>query len=158
MEPYLASHLDTVRALTLRVLDATPEELADRVPEGYANSIRWNLGHIVYIQERLAYEVAGESIHLSENYARLFAAGTKPADWTEEPPSLLEIREQLVQQTARIKESHQGNLNVSLPQPFTNKSGITFDTVGGCLLFSCFHEALHLDTIRHYLRQFKSQL
>ena len=46
MEPYLASHLDTVRALPLRVLDATPEELADRVPEGYVNSIRWNLGHI----------------------------------------------------------------------------------------------------------------
>lgn len=158
MEPYLASHMDTTRALTLKVLDATPEELADVVPQGYSNSIRWNLGHIVYIQERLAYEVGGQPIHLPEIYARLFAAGTKPADWQEQPPTLAEIREQLVAQTARIKESHQGDLNVPLPQPFTNKSGITFDTVGGCLLFSFFHEALHLDTIRHYLRQLKHSI
>ncbi|WP_342527850.1 DinB family protein [Chryseomicrobium sp. FSL W7-1435] len=155
MEPYLASHLDTVRSLTVKVLDTTPEELLDVVPPGYSNSIRWNLGHIVYVQERLAYEVAGKDIHLPDQYARLFAAGTKPADWNETPPSIEEIRQQLVDQSARIKASHQSDLNTPLSHPFTNKSGITFDTVGGCLLFSCFHEGLHLDTIRHYLRQLK---
>lgn len=155
MENYMEAHLDTVRKLTLTVLDHTPEEFADRIPEGYRNSIRWNFGHIVYVQERLAYEVNGQQGHLPDIYARLFAAGTSPADWNETPPTLAEIKEQMLLQLDRIKQSHQSGLENPLPQAFTNKVGITFDTVGGCLLFSFFHEGLHLDTIRHYIRQLK---
>lgn len=155
MEDYLKAHLDTVRTLTLSVLDNTPEEFADRIPEGYRNSIRWNFGHILYIQERLAYEVTGGKGHLPEEYARLFAAGTSPADWNETPPTLADIKEQMLLQSERIKQSHASGLDHPLPQPFTNKLGITFDTVGGCLLFSFFHEGLHLDTIHHYIRQLK---
>lgn len=155
MEAYLQKHMDTVRALTLAVLDHTSEEMADIIPEGFRNSIRWNFGHIVFIQERLAYEVAGKPMHLPENYARLFAAGTSPADWQETPPTLAEIKEQMVLQSQRIKESHQTGLEESLPHPFTNKFGITFDTVGGCLLFSFFHEGMHLNTIRLYAKMLK---
>lgn len=155
MQHYLSNHMDTVRNLTLTVLDHTPEEFANRIPEGFNNNIRWNFGHIAYIQERLAYEVNGKPMQLPEQYARLFAAGTSPADWNEEPPTLAEIKEQLVAQTARIKESHQEGLEDPLPQPFTNKVGITFDTVGGCLVFSFFHEGMHLSTIRNYVRLLK---
>lgn len=155
METYMEAHLDTVRKLTLTVLDQTPEEFADHIPHGYRNSIRWNFGHIVYIQEKLAYEVNGDDNHLPSIYERLFAAGTSPADWNEVPPTLAEIKSQMLAQSERIKASHQGDLNTPLTQPFTNKFGITFDTKGGCLLFSFFHEGMHLDTIRHYIRRLK---
>jgi hypothetical protein len=43
-------------------------------------------------------------------------------------------------------------LNEKLPTPFTNRGGITFYTVGETLLFSFYHEALHVETIKRLYR------
>lgn len=42
----LLKHLELVRANALRALESTTEEMADAMPAGFRNTIRWNLGHI----------------------------------------------------------------------------------------------------------------
>lgn len=152
MEQTIFKHMETIRELTLKVFDRIPEEVMDVVPVGFNNSIRWNLGHIAFIQDRLVYQVAGESIGLPDSFEEFFKAGTKPSDWIGQPPSLSEIKNALVSQPARIKETQLGHIDEGLPEPFTNRMGITFQTKGETLLFTFYHEAMHMETIKYIYR------
>ncbi|MFC4408901.1 DinB family protein [Chungangia koreensis] len=152
MEQTIFKHMETTRDLTLKVFDRIPEELMDVVPEGFNNSIRWNLGHIAFIQDRLVYQVAGEPIGVPYAFEEYFKAETKPANWLGEPPSLEEIKEALISQSGRIKESRKSRLDEALPEPFTNRMGVTFYTKGDTLLFTFYHEAMHYETIKQIYR------
>ncbi|WP_077213098.1 DinB family protein [Bacillus dakarensis] len=155
METTIFKHYDTVRAITEQSISRIREDIVDLVPEGFNNSIRWNFGHIAFIQERLVFAALGEKMSLPEEYEQFFAAGTKPADWKGTPPSLDDISSQLSQQKVRIKEYLQGRLDQELPEPFTNKAGISFYTVGESFLFSFYHEALHMENIKKIYRFIK---
>ncbi|MFF3923476.1 DinB family protein [Paenibacillus lactis] len=51
MNEALLNQLDFARASTLAAAKDVTEQEADIVPEGFANSIRWNLGHIYTVHE-----------------------------------------------------------------------------------------------------------
>ncbi|MBO0589338.1 DinB family protein [Sporosarcina sp. E16_8] len=148
MEQTIMRHMETVRGITNQTIMKNPEEIADLIPIGFNNNIRWNFGHIAFVQEKLVFGLLGEEMNIPENYERLFSAGTKPAEWKETPPSFTEITGILTEQETRIKEFLQGRLHENLPTPFTNRGGITFYTVGEIFLFSFYHEALHIATIK----------
>ncbi|WP_391115778.1 DinB family protein [Psychrobacillus sp. L3] len=152
MEQTLFQHMETVRGITEESIKKIPEELADIVPKGFNNSIRWNFGHIAFIQERQVFAVLGEKMNVPSNYEELFSGGTKPADWKVTPPSLADILSVLTEQTSRIRDAIEGNINETLPTPFTNRLGITFHTRGETFLFSFYHEAMHMEAIKRIYR------
>jgi hypothetical protein len=45
-EEMIFNILEKVRANTLQNAEGITEEAADRMPEGFNNTIRWHLGHI----------------------------------------------------------------------------------------------------------------
>ncbi|NOU93911.1 DinB family protein [Paenibacillus sp. LMG 31456] len=130
--------LDLVRERTLQQLELVTEEIADQIPLGYRNNLRWNLGHILTVQENLVFKLIGEPVSLPETYSSLFNNGTSPADWQIEPPAIETIKLQLTQQTERIKDKLSQRLDEKLQQPF---KGI--DTVGGMISFTLYHEGIH---------------
>lgn len=152
MEQTIFKNMENVRGLTMKVFERIPEEVMDVVPGGFNNSIRWNLGHIAYIQDRHVYIAAEEPIGLPDSFEQYFKPGTKPADWIGAPPTLSEIKEALATQPARIKQSREGQLHEALPKPYTNLLGVTFYTKGELLLFNFYHEALHAEAIKHIYR------
>lgn len=117
MEQTIFDHMETVRSITEKSIQRIPEEMADVIPEGFNNSIRWNFGHIAYVQEKLVFGISGEKMNVPMNYERLFGAGTKPAEWTEPPPSFKEIAAVLTGQKSRIKTFLHGRLDQKLPRP-----------------------------------------
>ncbi|CAM3660067.1 hypothetical protein GCM10009865_02830 [Aeromicrobium ponti] len=157
MERIIFDHMETVRGITEKSIKRIPEEIADITPKGFYNHIRWNFGHIAYVQEKLVFEIMGEEMKTPMKYEQLFAAGTKPADWVDTPPSLTEISFVLTEQKSRIKEFLQGRLEEKLPRPFTNRGGITLYTAGEAFLFSFYHEALHMETIKRIYRSVSSK-
>ncbi|MFC2949088.1 DinB family protein [Virgibacillus sediminis] len=157
MEQLIFNHMDKVRDMTIQTIDRIPEELVDQVPEDSRNNIRWNFGHIALIQEKLAYGVLGEEAKVPENFSDYFAPGSSPADWQGTPPSLEQIEEVLDEQRERIKRSHLGKLEEELPEPFTNSAGITFHTAGDTLMFSFFHEGLHLEAVKQIYRRLRKK-
>ncbi|MBX9966771.1 DinB family protein [Priestia aryabhattai] len=148
MENMILKHMDVVRGITTSILEKTTEEAANITPKGFNNNIRWNLGHIAFIQEKLVFGLAGEPMQTPESYESFFGAGTKPADWTEAAPSLEEIANVLKDQAQRIKEFMPGQFDKQLITPFTNKAGINFTTVGETFLFCFYHEAMHVEAIK----------
>jgi len=155
LEQTIFQHMQIVRGITEKSIQQIPVELADIIPTGYTNNIRWNFGHIAYIQEKLVYGVSGEKMNTPEAYEVFFSAGTKPAQWVETPPTLAEISVELIAQKQRIVDDIPGNLLIRLPEPFTNKAGITFHTLGETFLFSFYHEALHMEAIKRIYRAIK---
>lgn len=156
MEQTIIHHMETVRSITEQTLKKIPEEISDTIPKGFNNNIRWNFGHIAFIQEKLVFGLLGEEMKIPRDYERLFSAGTKPAEWDETPPSFAEVAEILTEQKARIKNFIPGRFHDKLSTPFTNRMGITFYTVGEVLLFSFYHEALHIETIKRLYRTISS--
>lgn len=148
--------MNTIRNITLQSIQRIPENVADIVPAGFNNNIRWNFGHIAFIQERLVIDALGEEMKVPKEFETFFNAGTKPADWTPQPPTFEEIASVLADQSRRIKELLAGRLEDKLPTPFTNRAGITFYTAGETLLFSFFHEGMHLETIKRIYWEIKN--
>jgi len=50
--------VEVVRAITLQKLESITEDVADIMPEGFNNTIRWNVGHILIVQDQLASNFA----------------------------------------------------------------------------------------------------
>ncbi|CAN7604601.1 MULTISPECIES: DinB family protein [unclassified Paenibacillus] len=156
MEQITLKQLDFIRKTTIKAVAGLSENTIDHIPEGFNNNIRWNLGHIYTVQEKFAFHFAGEPLHLPENFDRLFAKGTKPADWNEELPSLEELLALLAEQPKRIQSILQDRLDESVAKPFTTGSGLLLNTIGEFLNFTLYHEGMHFNTIS-ILKRFATQ-
>ncbi|CAH1216818.1 hypothetical protein PAECIP111891_04482 [Paenibacillus allorhizoplanae] len=147
MEQITLKQLDFIRQSTIKAVAGLSENTIDHIPEGFNNNIRWNLGHIYTVQEKFAFHFAGEPLQLPENFDRLFAKGTKPADWNEELPSLEELLALLAEQPKRIQSILQDRLDESVAKPFTTGSGLLLSTIGEFLNFTLYHEGMHFNAI-----------
>ncbi|GGD10341.1 DinB family protein [Pontibacillus salipaludis] len=142
-EEQIFQQINLVRKGTLKELDRVTEEQADTQPEGFKNTIRWNLGHIYVVQNALIAKYGGKSLETPSRYLELFAPGTAPSDWQGDVPSLAELKQQLEEQPAKLKEVLTGQLDDEATGDF-----LSLQTVGEILNFSLYHEGVHTGTIK----------
>ncbi|TMU83950.1 DinB family protein [Bacillus sp. BHET2] len=149
-EHMLFQQMEFIRMRTVAALEATTEQQADEIPDGFKNSIRWNLGHILLSQENLLYSFVDENEHrsLPPEYGELFGFHTSPETWnTLTPPTLKELREKLEAQPKRLKEAFSSRLDEVGKKPFVLGGNTTLTTLGEVLSFANWHEGLHQGTI-----------
>ncbi|GAB7386300.1 DinB family protein [Bacillaceae bacterium] len=138
----LLTQVEIARDRTLQAMEDISEAEADIMPDGFSNTIRWNLGHILTIQEQLVFSLAGEPMQLPENYPGLFGNGTRPSEWKTEPPSLETLARQLREQTERLKSTFAGRLEQKAAKPFKQ-----LETIWELVAFSVYHEGIHQGVI-----------
>ncbi|KGP91460.1 hypothetical protein N780_19835 [Pontibacillus chungwhensis BH030062] len=142
-EEQIFQQVNLVRKGTLKELVGVTEEQADQQPEGFKNTIRWNLGHIYVVQNSLIAKFGGKSIETPSRYLKLFSPGTSPSDWQGDVPSLSELKQQLEEQPAKLKDTLTGQLDDKATEDF-----LSLQTVGEILTFSLYHEGVHTGTIK----------
>ncbi|WP_456272958.1 DinB family protein [Bacillus sp. AK031] len=135
--------MDFIRMRTVAALDNTTEEMADLIPDGFKNSIRWNLGHIYLSHENLIHSFVKEKGHIPEGFVKLFGFNTYPDMWEASPPSLKELRDLLAEQPKRLREAFEGRLSERGEKPFKMTDEISFETLGEVVSFANWHEGLH---------------
>jgi uncharacterized damage-inducible protein DinB len=123
------------------------EEAADKMPEGFRNTIRWNLGHIYVVQENLVAGCAGDTPQVPPNYVELFAPGTKPADWQGEIPKLSSLEALLEEQPTKLKDRFASRLAEKVENPF-KRGNMELSTIEEILNFTLYHEGLHTGFIK----------
>lgn len=138
--------VEVVRAITLQRLESITEDVADIMPKGFNNTIRWNFGHILIVQDQLASNFAGLPQQLSPEFVTLFGNRTKPSEWQVEPPTLETLSYELKRQTAYIKESLGNRLQEKAKKSFV-RLGFRMETIGEILTFSLHHEGMHTGVI-----------
>lgn len=154
MEHYLFNQLAVARAQTLKITEGLPEEYADRIPEGFRNSIRWNLGHIYVALDRLAFQYIGLPLQQPQGFKELFEFRTSPSDpaWSGIVPSLQELRSLLGEQPDRIREALAGRMKDKAASPYTTSAGFTLETPEQFLSFALYHEGMHFGVLKTYLK------
>jgi hypothetical protein len=150
MSDYLFKQLEFTREQTLKAVAGITEVVADTIHNGFRNNIRWNLGHIYFAQERFAFHFLGMPLSLPANYSDLFANGTSPLNWTEEPPSLSELITLLSGQYERVSRSLEHRLDEKIEKPYTTSAGLYLETVRELLSFMLYHEGMHFSNIKAY--------
>ncbi|MBH0229180.1 DinB family protein [Halobacillus yeomjeoni] len=147
MEKSILKQYDITRSFFLMGAEKITEENADIIPNGYPNSLRWQLGHVYVSLEFFAFRLAGEDVHIPEGYNEMFARGTSPEEWTTEPPKVDELKGLLSEQKERLLKTFEGRLEEKLSEPF--KAGpFQLDTVGEVILFALHHESEHIGVIK----------
>ncbi|MCF2943307.1 DinB family protein [Paenibacillus tarimensis] len=158
MEHYLFGQMAFVRSQTLRAAGAVTEEIADQIPEGFRNSIRWNLGHIYVIAERFYFQYLGLPMRMPEGFRDQFDNGTSPLNQSPASvPSLAELTELLGNQEERLRQLLSNRMQEQLVPPFTTSLGLTLGTPEQFVSFTLFHEGMHLATIKTYLTLLSGQ-
>ncbi|RXJ04579.1 DinB family protein [Anaerobacillus alkaliphilus] len=138
------------RSMTLMNVRHVTEEMADQQPGGFNNTIRWNVGHILSAQDAMLTSALGRESYLPESYAKLFAPGTKPSEWSnDEVPDLKTLYRALKDQEETLKEVLAGKLSEEAVKPFRLGEWIEMPTLGEIYNFSLFHEGMHISTIKH---------
>lgn len=135
-------HLEGFRGYLLKVGNVTEDE-GEIVPKGFKNNIRWNLGHVYTEQYMWIKTLINEEVDIPEQFNEWFGWGTSPKNFTNETPSLEELRTLLKKQLGKIKETYDDRLEEVFPQ--TEVWGMT--TIEQVLLWTSFHEGMHLQAI-----------
>ncbi|SDM78673.1 DinB superfamily protein [Paenibacillus sp. yr247] len=138
------------RGRLLQLVEGCPEDKRNVVPEGFNNSVHWQIGHVLTVTERLVFGLAEQAPVLSADYQTFFGNGTKPADWQEEPPGWDLLMAQLKEQSNRICESLKDKLEVSVKENF-----LKAESVGELIVSSVLHEVNHAGTISAMLKVLK---
>jgi uncharacterized damage-inducible protein DinB len=138
----MEKRLESYRSYIIGVADTVSEEDAEKIPAGFNNNIRWNLGHIYLDQYLWIQVVTKEKADVPEKYNTWFGYGTSPANFTEETPSVEVLKELLKTQPARIKEFYGGRLEEEFAQ-----TEMGMHTIEQVLVRTIFHEGMHLQTI-----------
>lgn len=135
---------ELTRGYIFKDIESASGENFDVKPEGFNNTIHWQIGHLLTTTEQLVFGPEGQ---LPEEYGKLFGNGSKVSEWQGEVPSVETIVEQLKSQLARIKEIPNERFEGKLPQPFLGNT-----TYGELVSFTAFHEANHSGQIHAMVR------
>ncbi|RNB88538.1 DinB family protein [Brevibacillus nitrificans] len=141
----------SVRQLVLKQIQSIPEDLFDKQSPQFANTIRWNVGHIAFCLDYFLSLGLPLPSSVPDSYASFFHTGTKPADWTAAPPSKEELVKYLSTQLASLSELSPDLLEKNLESPI-EMGPLRFETVGEVFNFAFIHETMHFSTIACLLK------
>src|SRR5699024_4061443 len=138
----LFKQVEITRNALLNEIRNLDSDVVDVQPKGFNNTIHWHIGHVLTVTKQFLFGFPDKSQHIPENYTKLFGNGTKPADWTDDVPSVDTLSEQLSEQLDRMKEIPVQQLDEKLDQPILGQN-----TFGELACMTVFHEANHLGQI-----------
>ena len=143
---------DHVRGLLCQVVGETPADLADRIPPGCRNDLRWQLGHTILSAESLILGLAGEALAAPVEWRAWFARETSPGDFVADTPTWPDLRSALDTSTAALlKRLETLDPDETLSEPFAPRTApIRIETRGGLVAMATWHEGLHLGQIMSY--------
>lgn len=143
-----------LRQIMIGQLQDVSESQMDIQPEGFHNTVRWNIGHMVYWLDKYSSLSFGSPSAIPAQYETLFNSGTKPSDWTVTPPSKAELLAMLSDQLSSLSDLAPEMLEQRLQAPF-EMGPFQFVTAGELFNFALIHEALHLGVISSQLKLIK---
>ncbi|KIL37299.1 hypothetical protein SD71_00960 [Cohnella kolymensis] len=155
-ENAMISTLNTLRRMIIGRIEAMDEALFDVQPPQFNNTIRWNIGHIVTVQDGLVMKKVTGTPKLNENFVAMFKSGTRPSEWTTTPPSKAELLDLLKKQLNDLNELVAPRADERLAEPLVF-GPFNLATVGDVVGFAVIHESMHSAIINSLLKVINHQ-
>lgn len=137
------NQVQAYREETLHLIEDVTEAMADQIPPGFRNNIRWNLGHIYLDQYLWIQHLTKEAITIPDGFREWFNYGTSPADWKTKPPSMEVLKELLRGQPEQIRAVYGERLDEEFPA-----TEMGMHTIEQVLVRTIFHEGMHIEAIK----------
>lgn len=122
------------------------------VPEGFNNSLFWNIAHVVVTQQLLVYKLSGVPMLIDDQLVNDYKKGTKferPAT-QQEVDQVNDLLFSTLEQTAKdIKDGRFGSFT-----EYPTSTGYVLTSLDDAIHFNNFHEGIHLG----YILALKKQL
>ena len=85
-------------------------------PEGFNNTIRWHIGHVLTATE--VFMFGKEFKQLPTEYPGMFGYGSRPSKWKTEGPSLEVLTTQLKNKQSVLTKCQQKHLKINYQSRF----------------------------------------
>ncbi len=133
------------RVLLASFLDNYTLEQLNKIPDGFSNSIIWNIAHTIVTQQLLVYRLSGLPCLTSDDLIERFKKGTKPnGDLSQLEVDA--IKDLLFSTIEKTKADYQNKVFKEYTE-YTVSTKSTLTNVDEAIDFNNFHEGIHLGTI-----------
>ena len=129
------------REILLQFLDNYSLEQLNRIPDGFNNNLIWNIGHIIVVQQMLAYNLSGLPMMVADEMVAKYKRGTKP-DGNAGQDEIDEIRKLLLEAVTKTQSDYDSGVFKQY-QSFTTKTGFENNTLEDAINFNNYHDGVH---------------
>ena len=142
------------RAIFLNMLEKFTLEQLNKKPEGFNNTIFWNIKHIVVTQQLLTYGLSNLPLLITETETEDYRKGSKTEfDATMQDVELL--KKQLFSTLEQTQIDYRNGVFKTFT-PYTVSTKSTLTNVEEAFQFNSFHEGIHLGYIMALKKGIKS--
>ncbi len=133
--------LQITRQNTLTLLDDLTLDQLNEIPEGYSNSIIWNVAHVVTTQQLLCYGLSNNEKLIAADRIDQNRKGTKPERYYSEEEVAF-WKEQMIYTAGKIKEDYSAGIFKEFNE-YTTSYNITLTDIEKAIEFNNVHEGVH---------------
>ena len=131
----------------------TPEEMLHKIPNGFNNSIWWNIAHVVVTQQILVYGLSTLPLNISRELVEKYQKGTIP-NGKPDHSEIQEIKKLLFELPDQTAKDYQNGIFKNFKTYMTSPK-VELNSVEDAIAFNVFHEGLHLGSIMALARAVK---
>ena len=133
------------RILLLKFLDKFSLNQLNKIPEGYRNSVFWNIAHTIVTQQLLVYGLSNTPFLITSELVNTYKKGTKTThEATKE--ELVLIKSLLFSTIEQTKIDYENGVFENYTS-YTTSLDVTLTTIEEAMSFNAFHEGIHLGYI-----------
>lgn len=147
--------LPNTRKSLSRIIESSSLEDLNKIPKGFNNNIIWNIGHIVVIQQLLAYKLSGLPLMLSDDLVNKYKKDSIP-DGLATQADVDEIKSLLFTTIDKTIVDSRNNVFKNFNEYTVSTTGNTLTNIDEAFEFILFHEGIHLGYILALLRAIKN--
>lgn len=135
-------HLLATRHNYLSAIEGLSLDQLNVVPEGFSNSIAWNLAHALVTQQLLMYGLSGNTFRIDPRWVERYRKGTR-ADEPMPAATLAEVKRSMIHTVDLARQDLADGMFVQY-QPYTTSFGVQLRSIEDAIRFNNIHEGLHL--------------
>jgi len=138
------------RALTLKAIENCTIEQLNKIPNGFKNSIAWNIAHLVVTQQLLCYKLSDLDCLVSNEMIINFQKGTAPT-YSVSQSEFEIIKKQFMAFPKTLIEDYSKGIFKKYTK-YTTSVDVTLETIEDGIVFNNYHEGIHLGIILQLLK------
>jgi len=133
------------RLIILKIIENLSLEQLNKIPDGFNNSIAWNVAHLPVIHQLLCYKLSGLKMTVSKEMVEKYQKGTAPnTNMTQE--ELEEVKKSYLSQVDKFVDDYKNNLFKTY-NAYPTSANVTLFNISDAIEFNNFHEGIHLGSI-----------
>ena len=133
------------RKLLSKFLEKFSLNQLNKIPEGYRNSVFWNIAHTIVTQQLLVYGLSNTPFLITSELVNTYKKGTKTThEATKE--ELVLIKSLLFSTIEQTKIDYENGVFENYTS-YTTSLDVTLTTIEEAMSFNAIHEGIHLGYI-----------